>query len=77
MLSRSRSVTPAENGSYSDGSKPDSYSASYNYVNMTSSRPPKILESPLDSKSLLSGKIRDFQDETEHQFSICFISLQI
>ena len=96
MLSRSRSVTPAESGAYSSPSpyeiraaaavsaaavaaaaSSDNFSASYNYVNMTSSRPPKILESPLDSKSLLSGKIRDFQDETEHQFSICFISLQI
>ncbi|XP_059082124.1 mucin-2-like isoform X6 [Tigriopus californicus] len=49
VLSRSRSVTPAETGSFDAN-----YAASYNYVNMTSSRPPKILESPLDSKSLLS-----------------------
>jgi len=46
VISRSRSVTPAE-GAYdrSDYSYP-------NYLN--SGRPPKILESPLDSKSLLS-----------------------
>ena len=60
MLSRSRSVTPAENGYYdrSSVSAAESYAAaaSYSYVNMSSSRPPKILESPLDSKSLLSGR---------------------
>ena len=47
VLSRSRSVTPAE-GAYDRSDYP-----SYNYLN--SGRPPKILESPLDSKSLLSG----------------------
>ena len=47
VLSRSRSVTPAE-GAYDRADYP-----SYNYLN--SGRPPKILESPLDSKSLLSG----------------------
>merc|ERR1712088_921631 len=46
VLSRSRSVTPAE-GAYDRSDYP-----SYNYLN--SGRPPKILESPLDSKSLLS-----------------------
>jgi len=46
VLSRSRSVTPAE-GAYDRTDYP-----SYNYLN--SGRPPKILESPLDSKSLLS-----------------------
>ena len=50
VLSRSRSVTPAE-GAFERSDYP-----SYNYLN--SGRPPKILESPLDSKSLLSGKIR-------------------
>ena len=45
VISRSRSVTPAE-GAYDRSEYP-----SYNYLN----RPPKILESPLDSKSLLSG----------------------
>ena len=49
VLSRSRSVTPAE-GAYDRTDYP-----SYNYLN--SGRPPKILESPLDSKSLLSGMI--------------------
>ena len=47
VLSRSRSVTPADRGNY------DLIEAGYNYIN--SSRPPKILESPLDSKSLMSG----------------------
>ena len=52
VVSRSRSVTPLEgSGSYDR----TDYS-SYNYINMSSGRPPKILESPLDSKSLLSGK---------------------
>merc|ERR1712024_321872 len=46
VLSRSRSVTPAE------GAYDRSDYSSYNYLN--SGRPPKILESPLDSKSLLS-----------------------
>ena len=66
VLSRSRSVTPAaeSSSSFHDRScvtTAESYAAaagsssSYNYVNMSSSRPPKILESPLDSKSLLSG----------------------
>ena len=47
VLSRSRSVTPADRGNY------DLIEAGYNYIN--SSRPPKILESPLDSKSLMAG----------------------
>ena len=65
VLSRSRSVTPAENGSFdrSSGASSGDYAA-YSYVNMNSNRPPKILESPLDSKSLLSGnnnlKYRNF-----------------
>lgn len=50
MLSRSRSVTPADRGNY------DLIEAGYNYIN--SSRPPKILESPLDSKSLMAGETR-------------------
>merc|ERR1711874_356711 len=45
VLSRSRSVTPADRNY-------DLIEAGYNYIN--SSRPPKILESPLDSKSLLA-----------------------
>ena len=49
VLSRSRSVTPHGEGAYDRTDYP-----SYNYLN--SGRPPKILESPLDSKSLLSGK---------------------
>jgi hypothetical protein len=49
VLSRSRSVTPATDYCYDRSDYP-----SYNYIN--SGRPPKILESPLDSKSLLSGK---------------------
>jgi len=44
VLSRSRSVTPA------DRSYDLIDAATYNFIN--SSRPPKILESPLDSKSL-------------------------
>lgn len=59
VLSRSRSVTPAENGGYdrADGGYGTAGGGSpYSYVNMNSGRPPKILESPLDSKSLLSGK---------------------
>merc|ERR1711902_54272 len=47
VLSRSRSVTPHGEGAYDRTDYP-----SYNYLN--SGRPPKILESPLDSKSLLS-----------------------
>jgi len=50
VLSRSRSVTPATDYCYDRSDYP-----SYNYIN-NSGRPPKILESPLDSKSLLSGK---------------------
>ena len=46
VLSRSRSVTPADRNY-------DLIEAGYNYIN--SSRPPKILESPLDSKSLMAG----------------------
>merc|ERR1719277_1387115 len=46
VLSRSRSVTPADR-SYD---LIDAATATYNFIN--SSRPPKILESPLDSKSL-------------------------
>ena len=54
VLSRSRSVTPAEGVHGYDRTTTDY--AAYNYINMSSSgRPPKILESPLDSKSLLSG----------------------
>ena len=51
MLSRSRSVTPA------DRSYDLIDAATYNFIN--SSRPPKILESPLDSKSLSAGKTRE------------------
>ena len=51
VLSRSRSVTPADR-SYD---LIDAATATYNFIN--SSRPPKILESPLDSKSLSAGKI--------------------
>ena len=58
VLSRSRSVTPAESGAF-DRASAENYAASYSYVNMSSSRPPKILESPLDSKSLLSGNRND------------------
>merc|ERR1712106_1271298 len=45
VLSRSRSVTPADRNY-------DLIETGYNYIN--SSRPPKILESPLDSKSLMA-----------------------
>lgn len=55
VLSRSRSVTPAETNC-GDRSDFSSTAASYSYVNIGSGRPPKILESPLDSKSLLSGE---------------------
>ena len=48
VLSRSRSVTPA------DRSYDLIDAATYNFIN--SSRPPKILESPLDSKSLSAGE---------------------
>jgi hypothetical protein len=41
-------VTPAER-------QYDFVEAGYAYIN--SSRPPKILESPLDSKSLMSGQL--------------------
>merc|ERR1712079_517883 len=47
VLSRSRSATPA------DRSYDLIDAATYNFIN--SSRPPKILESPLDSKSLSAG----------------------
>merc|ERR1712156_354137 len=50
VVSRSRSVTPLEGA----GSYDRTDYATYNYINMSSGRPPKILESPLDSKSLLS-----------------------
>ena len=60
VLSRSRSVTPAEGAAFSSADRADY--AAYNYINMSSSgRPPKILESPLDSKSLLSGNYRSLQ----------------
>ncbi len=49
-------MTPAENGSYDRSAQSSGDFAAYSYVNMNSSRPPKILESPMDSKSLLSGK---------------------
>ena len=56
-MSRSRSVTPA------DRSYDLIDAATYNFIN--SSRPPKILESPLDSKSLSAGEVwaivRDIQ----------------
>ncbi len=39
---------------------------------MTSSRPPKILESPLDSKSLLSGTVQDWS--CSKQVSTCSFS---
>ena len=58
VLSRSRSVTPAENGSFDRSGASSGDYAAYSYVNMSSNRPPKILESPLDSKSLLSGNGR-------------------
>lgn len=45
VLSRSRSVTPADRGNL------DVSETTYNYIN--TNRPPKILESPLDSKSLI------------------------
>merc|ERR1719264_2103366 len=54
VLSRSRSVTPAENSSFDRSGASSGDYAAYSYVNMNSNRPPKILESPLDSKSLLS-----------------------
>merc|ERR1712223_1083835 len=50
VVSRIRSVTPLEGA----GSYDRTDYATYNYINMSSGRPPKILESPLDSKSLLS-----------------------
>lgn len=49
VVSRSRSVTPAERA-YGIGMSVDDLS--FNYIN--SSRPPKILESPLDHKSLMA-----------------------
>ena len=61
VLSRSRSVTPADRGNY------DLIEAGYNYIN--SSRPPKILESPLDSKSLMAGWfLRDIEICDDHIF---------
>ncbi len=54
-------MTPADGGPYAAAAAAvaaaaadNNYAATYNYINMTN-RPPKILESPLDSKSLLSG----------------------
>merc|ERR1712088_799743 len=59
VLSRSRSVTPAE-GAYDRTDYP-----SYNYLN--SGRPPKILESPLDSKSLMADlKFVDVPGSVNH-----------
>ena len=55
VLSRSRSVTPA------DRSYDLIDAATYNFIN--SSRPPKILESPLDSKSLSAGKTREGESD--------------
>ena len=57
MLSRSRSVTPADR-SYCD--LLDTRDPAYNFIN--SSRPPKILESPLDSKSLSAGNSNHWKD---------------
>ena len=57
MLSRSRSVTPADR-SHCD--LLDTRDPAYNFIN--SSRPPKILESPLDSKSLSAGNNNQWQD---------------
>ena len=57
VLSRSRSVTPADR-SYCD--LLDTRDPAYNFIN--SSRPPKILESPLDSKSLSAGNNNQWQD---------------
>ena len=50
VLASGRSVTPADR-SYCD--LLDTRDPAYNFIN--SSRPPKILESPLDSKSLSAG----------------------
>merc|ERR1712123_497353 len=47
VLSRSRSVTPADRGHYESMMDPG-----YTYINH--SRPPKILESPMDSKSFMA-----------------------
>ena len=55
VLSRSRSVTPA------DRSYDLIDAATYNFIN--SSRPPKILESPLDSKSLSAGMTREGESD--------------
>ena len=57
VLSRSRSVTPADR-SYCD--LLDTRDPAYNFIN--SSRPPKILESPLDSKSLSAGNNNHWKD---------------
>merc|ERR1712088_959990 len=43
VLSRSRSVTPAENGSFDRSGASSGDYAAYSYVNMNSNRPPKIL----------------------------------
>ncbi|KAK4327584.1 hypothetical protein Pmani_001941 [Petrolisthes manimaculis] len=53
VLSRSRSVTPQESSGMNDGD--GSYTHRPALINhITSPRPPKILESPMDSKSLVS-----------------------
>ena len=58
VLSRSRSVTPQESGA-PPGTHPLDQESGYSHrsviINHMSSRPPKILESPMDSKSLISG----------------------
>ena len=56
MLSRSRSVTPQEAGGDAPGDGAGLRAPPYvNHI--ASPRPPKILESPMDSKSLLSGEL--------------------
>ena len=57
-------MTPAE-GAYDRTDYP-----SYNYLN--SGRPPKILESPLDSKSLLSGMYENYAILVENVNFHCF-----
>ena len=57
-------MTPAE-GAYDRTDYP-----SYNYLN--SGRPPKILESPLDSKSLLSGMYENYAILVENLNFQCF-----
>lgn len=54
VLSRSRSVTPQESGMSEGDGNYTHRPALINHV--TSPRPPKILESPMDSKSLVSGE---------------------